>query len=204
MGVYKLPIGIRVPSHDEYPSSYNIADIESKRSAANIVEGYKLASVADANYKWYAEVNIDCDRLWSLFLNLSDKLIPDIAYGIFAFKDSEHNLSTFTGKETIMELFNQYKFELVNDGYLEFGIAHYDNTSLNEILVKSFKYIQVWGTDKSKLIDVLNSFGLKEYEHLGFIDDFPVVSLALNQENAKGSRHYSVVMEEILKQFESF
>lgn len=204
MGLYKLPIGIRIPTHDEYPSTYNVAEIESKRNAANIVEGYRLALIEGKKYNCFAEINIDCDRTWSLFYKLSAELIPDIAYGVLAFKDAEHNISAFTNKENIIELYNEFKFELTNDGYLEFGIAHYDDNSLNEILVKSFKYIQVWATNKKKLINILNSFRLKEYDNLEFIDSFPVVSLALNQENAKGSRHYSVVMEEILKQFNSY
>lgn len=40
-------------------------------------------------------------------------------------------MSNFTEKQRIIDILNGYKFELVNDGYIEFGIYYYDESSLN-------------------------------------------------------------------------
>jgi hypothetical protein len=100
-----------------------------------------------------------------------------------------------------MEIFLDYKIELANDGYLEFGIANYDENSLNEIFVSSFKYMKIWTTKKELLVKTLNSFGIQQIENLQFIDEFPVVSEALSSNIVKGIRHYSEVTECINREF---
>ena len=71
-----------------------------------------------------------------------------IAYGIVGMKGEEPVLSRFTESDRIMNLFKEYKFELTNDGFLQFGIATEDGTSYNEIFVTSFKTFRVWSETK--------------------------------------------------------
>ena len=202
MTLYNLPLGIRIPNSDEYPKGNDVKSINDKRSSANIVQGFVLREVSGEKFTYYAEVNIDADKIWDAFCNLTNKLIGDVAYGISGFKDEEPRLSGFAKTETIVEIFEKYKFELTNDGYLEFGIANYDENSLNEILVSSFKYVRIWTTRKDLLIQTLNSFGIEQIENLQFIDEFPVVSEALTDNIVKGINHYSVVMEYIEREFQ--
>ena len=202
--MYKLPIGIRIPSHDEYPSGYDIDKLDSERASANIVEGYRIDEVHNNKFTYFAEINIDADKIWDLYIKLTRALIPERAYGLIAFKDAEHELSDFADRERVLGLFADYKYELTNDGYLEFGIAHYDDISLNEVLVKSFKYLQVWISNRDKFISVMNEFGLLQYNNLQFIDEFPVVSESLTNIIPQGTRHYSLVIEEIKKKFMDF
>lgn len=112
-------------------------------------------------------------------------------------------MSDFTEKQRIIDILNEYKFELVNDGYIEFGISYYDESSLNQIFVKSFKYLQVWTTDSKELFETLDKYKISEYENLNFIDEFPVVSEALSAEKISGVRHHSDVIEEIEREFDS-
>lgn len=202
MSTYKLPIGIRIPSLDEYPDGHNVHEINKKRDLANIAQGYKLTEVGDKKFTHFAEINIDADKIWDLFVSLSNALIGNSAYGIIGFKDEEPILSDFTEKEKILEIFSKYKFELANDGYIHFGIAYYDDEVLIEIYVTNFKYFQVWTGDKLGLIETLSKFKLLEQKGLNFIDEFPVVSEALSCEQINGIKHYSEVLSEIEKEFD--
>lgn len=169
MSTYKLPIGIRITDFDDYPNGYD--DINRKRELANISEGYKLTAIHEEKFTHFVEINIDVDNLWSLFVALSDRLLGDTAYGVVGFKDEKPTLSNFTKKQSIIDIFNKYKFELANDGFIQFGIADYDESSLNEIFITSFKYFQVWTTNYKELIETLNNFQLLEQENLNFIDE---------------------------------
>lgn len=201
MNTYKLPIGIRVPYFDEYPNGYDVEEINRKRASANIVEGYKLKEVQGEKFTHFAEINVDVDKLWNLFIGLSDRLISNTAYGIIGFKDEKPNMSNFTEKQRVIEILNRYKFELANDGYIQFGIAYYDESSLNQIFVTNFKYLQVWTSDSKELAETLNKYKILEYESLNFIDEFPVVSEALSAEKISEVRHYSDVIGEIERKF---
>lgn len=201
MGLYKLPLGIRIPQNNEYPEGYNVKSINDKRNEANIIQGFTIKEVSGEKFSHYAEVNIDVDKIWDVFCCLTNKLMDGVAYGILNIRDEEPTLSDFTKAEKLIEVFGSYKIELTNDGYLEFGIANYDESSLNEIFVSSFKYMKIWTTKKELLVQTLNSFGIQKIENLQFIDEFSVVSEALSSNIVKGIRHYSEVMEGINREF---
>lgn len=202
MTLYKLPLGIKIPDSDEYPEGYDVKSINEKRNSANIVEGFKINLISGEKFSHYIEANIDADKIWNVFYDLANKLIANTAYGIIGFKDEEPRLSRFTTKEKIIHIFEKYKFELINDGYLQFGIAYYDENSLNEIYLSSFKFIKIWTTNWKLTKDILNKFGIKQIDNLHFIDEFPVVSEALQTNSNKKITHNSEVIECISKEFE--
>lgn len=82
-----------------------------------------------------------------------------------------------SGRERIIEVFNKYKFELTNDGFIEFGIVTSSRDSLNEVFVSSFKYMKIWTDRAQTLIDTLNELSI--IDNLQFIDEFPAASEAL-------------------------
>lgn len=118
------------------------------------------------------------------------------------FKEEKPILSNFTSSENIIKIFEEYKFELTNDGYLEFGMAYYDDSVMNEIYVASYKYIKVWTTNIDLIDKTLNSFGIQQVDNLHFIDEFPVVSEALEANAKLGIKHYSEVFACINQQFD--
>ncbi|WP_346846826.1 hypothetical protein [Clostridium sp. UBA3061] len=201
MALYKLPLGIRIPKNNEYPSGFDVKSINDKRNSANIIEGFIIKEVSEQKFSYFAQVNMDADKIWDVFCGLTNKLIESAAYGILGFKEEESILSRFTQKERLINIFEKYKFELTNDGYLEFGIAYYDESTLNEIFVSSFKYMNIWATKKEPLVQVLNSFGIKQIEDIQFIDEFPVVSEALLENASNDVNHYSEVVEHIDGEF---
>jgi hypothetical protein len=135
---------------------------------------------------------------------LTEIILPDFTYGIIGFKDGDDTLSNFTGKANVSNLLRKYTYELTNDGYLSFGMAHYDNDSLNEVFVSSFKQILIWTTQANRVKKELACFGLTEYDNLNFIHEFPVVSEALVADTCMGIRHYAQVLEEINQGFKCF
>ena len=202
MALYRLPLGIRIPKDNEYPEGYDVKSINDKRSSVNIIEGFIIKEVSGEKFSHYAEVNIDADKVWEVFCELTNKLFGEIVYGIIGFKDEEPTLSEFTEKERIIDIFKNYKFELINDGYLEFGMANYNENSLNQIFISSFKYMKIWTTKKEVLVETLNNFGIKQIENLQFIDEFPIVSEALTCNASDWIRHYSEVIEHIEQEFQ--
>ncbi|WP_144569170.1 hypothetical protein [Bacillus pseudomycoides] len=201
--MYKLPLGLQIP--DRIPDRIGGDDyhtIQQKRARANIVEGYKMREIEGEKFQYFTEINIDADRIWHLFVTLVNTMIKEgIAYGIVGMKGEEPVLSRFTESNRIMNLFKEYKFELTNDGFLQFGIATEDGTSYNEIFVTSFKTFQVWSENKSDVLTALNQLHLKEYKDLDFIHDFPIESKALSPQQYPGIRHYTEVLEELEKAF---
>jgi len=169
---------------------------------ANIVEGYTIREVTNEKFTHFAEINVNADTIWDLFVSLSNTLFADVAYGIIGSKGEEPILSNFTQKQKVFDIFQKYKFELSNDGYLLFGMAHYDDSSLNEIYITNYKYFKVWTTNERGLREVLANFGLLEKKDLSFIDGFPVVSKALTRDEIKGLRDHSQVLNEIGKEFD--
>ncbi len=204
MPIYKLPLGIRIPCSDEYPKGNDPKEINKNRDSANIVEGFVINEISEKKFSHYAEVNVDADKIWDVFCGIAKQLIKNEAYGIIGFKDEEPKLSRFTKLEKVIEVFEKFKFELTNDGFLEFGIADYDENSLNEVYISSFKYMKIWTTKKEFLIEILNSYGIQQFEKLNFIDEYPIISEALSPELIKGIKHYSKVIENIEREFDDF
>jgi hypothetical protein len=200
--MYKLPLGIKIPQNEEYPVGSNVEKINNQRDSANIMEGFTFKKVIGEKYSYYVEINVNADKLWDVFCALSNKLINNSAYGVIGFKEEKPTLSNFTSIEKIIKILEKYKYELLNDGYLEFGIASYNDKEMNEIFVSSFKYIKVWTPNIVLLTETLKEFGIRQIENLQFIDEFPVVSEALAVNIEKGIRNYTEVIESIEKQFE--
>lgn len=199
--MYKLPLGISIPLVEDYPKGEDVNTINRERQAANINEGFTLKDITDKKYNVFAEVNIDCDELWMLFKSLAENLLPEEAYGIIGVKGEEVTLSDFTDKAKIINIYEDFKFEICNDGFIQCGIAYYNEDSLTEILITSFKYLQIWSSDKYKLIDVLESFNLYEEVGLKFIDEFPVISYSLSEKNEK-AKNFLDIINNISEKFE--
>lgn len=202
MSLYKLPLGIRIPYNDEYPNSYDVKTLNEKRTSANIIEGYTLKEIEEEKYTHYLEVNVSADKIWDIFIAITSKIIDSVAYGIIGLKDEDIKLSNFTSRDDLIHIFEDYSFELVNDGFLQFGIANYNDTSLNEIFITNFKYFKIW-TDNIDILKVLDMFEIPYIEDLHFIDEFPVVSEALTYQKVNGVSHYTEVINNIEQKFES-
>lgn len=200
MILYQLPYGIRIPREDEYHTTDESMAMNESRNRANIGEGYKTMSVSGQKYTHYMLINADADKLWDVFVRLSKKLFSDKAYAIFGMKDEKPELSRHLPISRVLSVFEQYSYELSNDGYLQFGIASANEVSFNEVFVSSFKYLKIWTNKVDEVIQILHENHIYELEDLSTIDQFAVVSEALRPDVRKGINHYSAVLDNIHRQ----
>lgn len=182
----QLPVTIRTPKLDEAPDDPKIRTAILEAEKAKIVEGYTLHTNIpdDSLYRFYAEINIDNIRLWNLIKALLE-LLPEEVSLIYGPIDHEPLFSSYRNKSDILNIITEYKAELTQDGFLEFGFIYHDNITLQEIFIKKTKYIQYWGVDRESFDDVIKRFDLYEIEGLKFIDEYPLVTESLTSLNPK-------------------
>jgi hypothetical protein len=86
-----------------------------------------------------------------------------------------------------------FKRELTQDGFLEVGVLYNDETMMEEVFIRSPKYLQYWGTDEERFRKTMEEFELFEVQTLNFIDEFPLVTEALRLHNAKAKETIEVL-----------
>ena len=152
-----------------------------ERETANLVEGYRVKSNSsgDLPFKFFAEINIDNDRLWSLFKKLLDTFPAKVGLIYGHIDDEELTYSTYTDKEELIRKLEKHERELTQDGYFEFGITYHDDDTLIETFVKKGKYIQYWGMDYPAFEKIMEECSLGYVADLNFIDEFPLSTEAL-------------------------
>jgi len=178
----KLPKGIRIPNGNEYPNGY-------------VVEGFQYKIKNASRWSYVARISIDADKFWSIFDELSNKLlIRGKARGMIGFKEEQPEVGKQKKVQDILSDLSNYRYELLNDGYIEFGITDYNKKSFCQIYVNNYKTIMVFGNKIETLLEIMLNNGIDEIKDLKVINDFPVVSEALCEEDGL---HYTQVIEEI-------
>jgi hypothetical protein len=175
---------VRAPFPDELPRNSSAHARLTELANANIVEGFliKENKKGELPFNFYAEININNSRLWSLFLALSEQL-PELVSCIYNFYDNDTKFGKYLPKETVITTLSKFELELVQDCNLEFGLIFHDNDSLIEIFIVESKYVQFWGKDEHRFIEVMKSFDLQHVLDINFIDEFPKVVEPLTKFN---------------------
>ncbi|WP_394667154.1 hypothetical protein [uncultured Chryseobacterium sp.] len=187
----EFPKTIRFLNEDEIPNNPSILKRWEESKTANIVQGYtfKLKENNSENesigFDFFAEINIDNSNLWNLIVALS-KTLPEVAAVLFGHIDFDLNYGNYEEKDSILKFINQYKKELTQDAFINFGLIYNDDESLVEIFIDESKYIKYWGVDEELFREIMNDFKLEEIENLEFIDEYPKVREVLTrfEENA--------------------
>ncbi len=187
----ELPKTIRFLNEDEIPNNPSILKRWEESKTANIVQGYtfKLKENNSENesigFDFFAEINIDNSNLWNLIVALS-RTLPEVAAVLFGHIDFDLNYGNYEEKDSILKFINQYKKELTQDAFINFGLIYNDDENLVEIFIDESKYIKYWGVDEELFRKIMNDFKLEEIENLEFIDEYPKVREALTRfdENA--------------------
>jgi len=147
-----------------------------KRKSANITEGYTMRpnETRQLPFSFYGEININNSRLWDLFMALSELFPKEICcvYGLY--EDEAVTTGNFP-KSELLKVLLDYKQELTQDCFLEFGILYHSRHELIEIFVSESKYIRYWGSDRNSFLQCMKEFGLSEIPKLAFIDDYPKI-----------------------------
>jgi hypothetical protein len=197
----ELPKTIRLARFDEI-SKASRANVRLQNiDNAKIVQGYtfKLRKVTNKEGKeipflFFSEININNSRLWDLMIALTD-LLPDVASLIIGDTDSEINHCDYETKNDLMASIKQFKTELIEDPFLQWGIINNDNESLTEIFIPDSKYITFWGADIKGFKTIMAKFDLNQIDDLEFIDEYPKVRESLRLFDSSLTRTNEVIDE---------
>jgi hypothetical protein len=169
-----LPVTVRVPLPNEIPHREDAEELLAKRKKANITQGYRLKpnETQQLPFGFYADININNDRLWQLFIALADDL-PAEVHCIYGLYEDEAVTTDYFPKQDVLKTLAAFQKELTMDCSLEFGLLYHARDMLVEISVPESKYIKFWGTDKTKFLQHMKDFKLAEIANLAFIDEYP-------------------------------
>lgn len=182
----KLPQTLRPVTADDkdiLPDEDIILQMDKVKNN-KIVEGYTLFTDIDREhvYKLYAEINIDNDRLWSLFKALMMTMPEDLKL-IIGHKDDDNDElyhSEYYDKYTLYNKLEPYSKEFTQDGFLKFGVGYHSKTYSEEVFISCAKYIQYWGMNRERFQDIMHKYSLYEVKGMEFIDSYPMVTTVLH------------------------
>ena len=190
----QLPPTIRTARPDEIPMEEETLARIRESAKANIVEGYllKYNDSHDLPFSFFAEINIDNTKMWSLFKSLSVQL-PEMICLVYNLKDEDPFYSGYMEKFELLNKIEEYQIEIINDGFFEIGVLYADDTFMEEIFIKSSKYLQFWGVDEPRFRNTMAEFDLFEIPNLNFIDEYPLVTEALSIHNIEAKETLEVL-----------
>lgn len=197
MKTLQLPPTIRTARPDEVPKQAEILEGIAKSKTAKIVEGYvfQYNETHDLPFKFFAEINIDNQNLWSLFKHLLLQFPEEICI-VYNFKDEEPVYSGYADKYGVLNQLEVYKVELTQDGFLEVGVLFNDDSFMEEVFIRSPKYLQYWGVDEERFRQTMAEFELYEQTTMNFIDEYPLVTEALRLHHSE-AKETSEVLEQL-------
>jgi len=171
----KIPRTIRDISEEDVPGNSSAMEQRRAKRSARIIEGFKLfqnENKSEFPFIFGAEINIDNDRLWDLFISLCEEL-PNNAALLFGFYDNDLNYGRYTEKEMIIFELSKYRREISEDCHLELGLIHHTESKLIEVFIAEAKYIKFWGVDEISFMGIMSRFNLSETSDIEFIDEYP-------------------------------
>lgn len=197
-----FPRGVRFPRNDEMPG--DASEVLSRIAKAHITTGYTVTKVEGKLYNTYIEANVHAPNVFEVFQQLVFALMPNIAAPIIGIKEDEPVFGPYIDRALAVGIFQPHTDLLQNDGFLEFGILHQSEFAFEEVFVASPKYFKIWTNYGSRVEEVLQSNSIPKCEELEFIDEYPMVSLSLSEDDsAAWPRPYYAIQEEFSRFSES-
>ncbi len=185
----KLPRTIRPAEEHEIPKGSLAFERCKLIATAKIVEGYKIVDdntrtqeQKNIPYKFYAEINIDNPKLWSVLLCLANEL-PDSVSLIYGHEDCDVEFSEYQSKELILKRISPFEIELTQDSFIKWGLIYHDKENLVEFFVDESKSVQFWGVELNSFKAIMAKNGLKEIADIEFINEYPKVREPLTKFN---------------------
>ena len=194
----EFPRGVRLANRAELmgvAKSTGAEDLDvdaevARLSAAVITTGYvhKVAERPDASDLF--EVNVHASHIWTLFVDLTETLLPNVAAPFVGFKNEKPVFGRYTSRSAALDVLAPYRESLQHDGLIEFGIMFQHLKKTEEIFVRYVKYLRIWTNRPERVGPVLARHSLREEPDLQFIDNFPRVSESIPFESQTvGSPH---------------
>ena len=193
-----FPRGIRFPTRDDIPGDPN--DVLDKVALAQITTGYTLHQAEGKQFNTYIEANVHAPEVFGVFRNLCFSLLPEIAAPLIGLKDEEPVFGRYTYRALAFGAFEPYRESLENDGFLEFGLIHQSVFAFEEVFVASPKYFKIWTKNGDLAEEILQSARIPRCEKLEFIDEYPMVSLSIDENgNAAWTKPFYAIQDEFAR-----
>lgn len=169
--------GVRLAREDDLPKPKE--DALQRLASARITTGYIQKPVTEDGFSDYFEFNVHAANVWEVFRVLADAILPEISAPIICWKDGEAVLGPYTNKHAALGVFEPYVDQLVNDGFIEFGIMFQQQGKTEEVLVRPAKDFRVWTNKPDQVKRILQEHQIPRVFSLQFIDEYPRVTEAL-------------------------
>jgi hypothetical protein len=169
-----FPDGVRLARLDELPGPEPARIEASERiKSANICPGFCAKSSDDARFSIYAEANVDAPHIWNVFVSLSKTLLGDNSSLLIGNIDEQLSSVGPFLTSSLLELLGPHRYQLTNDGLIQFGLIDERHESIVEILLTPTKHFMVWANDENALRTAFTRHGVGEVAKLRFLDEFP-------------------------------
>jgi hypothetical protein len=178
-----FPDGVRLALKHEIPGS------ESQRLAAwtrvesaKIAPGYIIRASNDHRFSRYAEINVDAPHIWSLFVSLCHGLLGSNATLVASEEDGELRSLGSASVPLLISVLERHRYQLVNDGFLKFGLYTDEDGSITEVVIAPTKHFEVWFSDETCFRSIMKEHGLSEDDQIEFLDQYPHMTFPLRSE----------------------
>ncbi len=170
--------------------------------AAEIRSGFVISASADPRFAFYGEANVHAHKIWSVFRDLSERLLGPSATLLMSEIDDEPAFIGTNAVSFILRSLEPHSFQLAHDGFLQFGLVHQEGSQLSEVFVAPTKHFKLWFADASLVRACMQQHGVPEAEALQFIDKYPRTTIRLPGEKAALGSPEQIIqyMKEVLAQ----
>jgi hypothetical protein len=195
----EFPRGIRWPRPEEVPAAH--ADAYGRIREARITTGFVRKATGLGGYTDIIEANVHASRLFAVFRDVGEAIIPSAAAPIVGFKGEDPLLGPYTTRDAALAVLEPYAEPLQHDGFLEFGIIFQRGGRTEEVFIPNVKFLRIWTSRPDDVVSVLCRHGVPEMPDLQFIDEYPRVSQALPFEGHEAG--WFPVLEALKERFQS-
>ena len=177
-----IPATVRVPKPSDFPHREDIEDLLQKRREANITQGFIIRpnKTPLLPFTFTADININNNRLWQLFLALASSMPNSICctYGLCG---DDPVTTDYLPKADVLATLSRFELELTQDCSMEFSLLYHTKEMLVEVAITDSKYIKFSGSNREELLQHMAQFQLKELRSIAFIDEYPKIVLPLRE-----------------------
>jgi len=177
-----FPDGVRLALKDEIPGPKSERDpLWARIESASIAPGFTIQPSNDARFSHYAEINVDAPQIWAVFRDLCRALLGPNATLIAGEVDETPISRGSTDVTLLIAALEPDQYQLAHDAYLQFGLLDDQDGKINEVVVAPTKHFQVWLNDEMRFRLVMEQHGLRQEDHLEFLDEYPHTTVRLSQ-----------------------
>lgn len=132
-----------------------------------LTEGFRVRDLSNAPYRYLIECSCSAEKIFSLMMACAD-LVGSPCMAILEVHE-EKAVTTYAStafpKGRVLEVFGQYAFRLVNDGFTGFGLA----SGAFEVFLTDHKWVRIYCSDLPPPEAVMKTLGVPKRKEITLI-----------------------------------